>query len=401
MRVRRGVLAVLGTVALVAVAAPAVADPVTNFEMPFPCGEQWTGTTRASHSPSSRAIDWNRADDVNDPVVASAPGVVTVADKVNDSGYGRWVTIDHGNNERTIYAHLSSVMVSVGQRVDQGQQVGTLGTTGNSTGPHLHFEERSGSTVLWPFLHRAKFVFGSTPASKNCVEVPMAVDWNGDKDRRADASSDATTRPCSASCAPARPRCSADLRRLDRRPGPRRLGRQRHRERGRPQPHDQDVLDEAPLRHRHRLLFGLATDKPIAGDWDGDKMWTPGLWRASDRQFILRAADGSVQRITLGDTNDLPVTGDWDGDGRTDVGVYDQATATFTLRKTDDDGTVWIANVQFGKAGDLPAVGDWDGNKKTDLGVWSPTSGTFTQRKATSPSAAMRGTTTIRFGKRR
>ena len=95
------------------------------------------------------------------------------------------------------------------------------------------------------------------------------------------------------------------------------------------------------------------------------------------------------------------MTGDWDGDGRTDVGVYDQATATFTLRKTDADGTVWIANVQFGKAGDLPAVGDWDGNKKTDLGVWSPTSGTFTQRKATSPSAAMRGTTTIRFGKRR
>jgi hypothetical protein len=399
MRVRRGLLAVLGTMALVAVAAPAVADPVTNLEMPFPCGEKWTGTTRSSHSPSSRAIDWNRPDDVNDPVVASAPGVVTVADTVNDSGYGRWVTIDHGNNERTIYAHLSSVTVTVGQRVDQGQQVGTLGTTGNSTGPHLHFEERSGSSVLWPFLHGARFVFGSTPSSKNCVEVPMAVDWNGD--RVAEPTVFRRDDP-------------AVFRIL--RPGKAPLVRTYGGSTDDPVTGDWDGNGTMNVGVRNpttktfsmklpsgteRLLFGLATDKPIAGDWDGDKVWTPGLWRASDRQFILRASDGSVQRITLGDSNDLPVTGDWDGDGRTDVGVYDQATATFTLRKTDEDGTVWIATVQFGRAGDLPAVGDWDGNRKTDLGVWSPTSGTFTQRKATSPSAAMRGTTTIRFGRRR
>ena len=119
------------------------------------------------------------------------------------------------------------------------------------------------------------------------------------------------------------------------------------------------------------------------------------------RQFPPRRATASVPAVTLGDTNDLPVTGDWDGDGRTDVGVYDQATATFTLRNVDEDGTGLDRQRQFGKAGDLPAVGDWDGNGKTDLGVWNPTSGTFAQRKATSPSAAMRGTTTIRFGKRR
>ena len=399
MRVRRGVLAVVGTVALVAVAAPAVAEPVTNFEMPFPCGEQWTGTTRSSHSPSSRAIDWNRADDVNDPVVAAAPGIVTVADTINNSGYGRWVTIDHGNNERTIYAHMSSVMVSAGQRVDQGQQIGTLGTTGNSTGPHLHFEERSGSSVVWPYLHGARFTFSTTPTSRNCVEVPMAVDWNGDRIaqltvfRRDD---------------PAQFR----IYRSGATPLVKRFGGATDD----PVPGDWDGNGTVNVGVRNpktrtfqmktpkgitSLLFGLATDKPIAGDWDGDRKWTPGLWRASDRQFILRASDGSVQRITLGDTNDLPVTGDWDGDARTDVGVFDQATATFTLRKTDSDGTVWIANVRFGKAGDLPAVGDWDGNKRTDLGVWNPISGTFTQRKAVSPSAAMRSTTTIRFGRRR
>ncbi len=399
MRVRRGVLAVLGTVALVAVAAPAVAEPVTNFEMPFPCGEKWTGTTRSSHSPSSRAIDWNRVDDNGDPVVASAPGVVTVADRTDNSGYGRWVTIDHGNSETTIYAHLSSVTVSAGQRVDQGQQVGTLGTTGNSTGPHLHFEERSGRSVMWPWLHGTKFAFSTTPTSKNCVEVPMAVDWAGDGTaeptvfRRDDP---AVFRIYRSGTAPI-------LRTFGGSTddpvvgdwdgnGTMNLGVRN--------PKTKTFRMKLP-RRTNSLLFGLATDKPIAGDWDGDRKWTPGLWRASDRQFILRAANGSVQRITLGDANDLPVTGDWDGDRRTDVGVFDQATATFTLRKVDPDGTVWIAKVQFGRAGDLPAVGDWDGNRRTDLGVWTPRTGVFTQRKASSPSAKLRSTATIRFGRRR
>ena len=53
-----------------AVAAPTI--PTTAYEMPFPCGETWTGTTRPSHSPSRWSVDWNRTDDVGDPVVAAA-----------------------------------------------------------------------------------------------------------------------------------------------------------------------------------------------------------------------------------------------------------------------------------------------------------------------------------------
>ena len=100
-----------------------------------------------------------------------------------------------------------------------------------------------------------------------------------------------------------------------------------------------------------QLVFGLATDRPIAGDWDGDRKWTPGLWRPSEHQFIQRHANGSVTRVYLGDADDLPVVGDWDGDKITDLGVFDQATATFTLRRLDQDGTEWIAKVQFGKPG--------------------------------------------------
>ena len=63
--------------------------------MPFPCGQEWTGTTRDSHSPSSKAVDWNRADDLGDQVVAAAPGVVTTAVPNGTSGYGRTVRIEH------------------------------------------------------------------------------------------------------------------------------------------------------------------------------------------------------------------------------------------------------------------------------------------------------------------
>lgn len=75
------------------------------------------------------------------PVVASASGTVVVANS-GWRGYGHTVVIDHGNGIRTRYAHMypGSITVRVGQKVYQGQQIGRIGSTGNSTGPHLHFE---------------------------------------------------------------------------------------------------------------------------------------------------------------------------------------------------------------------------------------------------------------------
>lgn len=58
----------------------------------------------------------------------------------NSGGYGRLVKIDHGNGIQTWYAHCNTLLVSVGDVVAQGQQIATAGSTGNVTGPHLHFE---------------------------------------------------------------------------------------------------------------------------------------------------------------------------------------------------------------------------------------------------------------------
>jgi LysM repeat protein len=75
-------------------------------------------------------------------VTAADGGYVTYAGSGWNAGYGTHVIIDHGNGFATLYAHLNSAFVSAGENVSAGQQIGTLGSTGNSTGPHLHFEIR-------------------------------------------------------------------------------------------------------------------------------------------------------------------------------------------------------------------------------------------------------------------
>jgi murein DD-endopeptidase MepM/ murein hydrolase activator NlpD len=74
-----------------------------------------------------------------DAIVASDSGVVVFAGWSN-FGYGYMIVIDHGNGFQTAYAHLSAVAVGCGQSVFQGGYIGAMGSTGNSTGPHLHYE---------------------------------------------------------------------------------------------------------------------------------------------------------------------------------------------------------------------------------------------------------------------
>ncbi|MCT7952852.1 peptidoglycan DD-metalloendopeptidase family protein [Ancylothrix sp. C2] len=76
---------------------------------------------------------------VGTPIVASAPGVITYA-QWNDGGYGNLVEVTHPDGSITLYAHNDRILVREGQQVEQGQQIAEMGSTGFSTGPHLHFE---------------------------------------------------------------------------------------------------------------------------------------------------------------------------------------------------------------------------------------------------------------------
>lgn len=77
------------------------------------------------------------------PILAAATGRVIVARSGGyNGGYGSMVIMTHDNGVQTVYAHLRSVYVTSGQTISQGQQIGELGNTGRSTGPHLHFEVR-------------------------------------------------------------------------------------------------------------------------------------------------------------------------------------------------------------------------------------------------------------------
>jgi murein DD-endopeptidase MepM/ murein hydrolase activator NlpD len=73
------------------------------------------------------------------PIQAADSGYVALVGR-SDTGYGRYVLIDHGNGFQTLYAHFSMIFVEVGQSVAKGQTIGLCGTTGKTTGPHVHFE---------------------------------------------------------------------------------------------------------------------------------------------------------------------------------------------------------------------------------------------------------------------
>ena len=89
-------------------------------------------------------------------VLASKAGTVIVSQYSNS--YGNYVVVSHGSGNTTLYAHMSSRSVSAGQYVQQGQVLGITGSTGNSTGPHLHFEITEGGVRVNPLNYLTGYV---------------------------------------------------------------------------------------------------------------------------------------------------------------------------------------------------------------------------------------------------
>ncbi|MCG5449964.1 MULTISPECIES: M23 family metallopeptidase [Micromonospora] len=150
---------------VLAPASPALAAP--TFKVPFPCGQSWSGQTRSGHSPAN-AVDFNRTDDQGDPVVASAPGTVDRVTDLGGTSYGKYVRINHGGGYSTYYAHLNGFNVSVGQTVGYGKVLGWVGTTGGSTGPHLHYEQRlNGADIQVRFNGTLALYWGTKSYTSN------------------------------------------------------------------------------------------------------------------------------------------------------------------------------------------------------------------------------------------
>lgn len=120
----------------------AFAYPVASPNISSGFGSRWGRT--------HKGIDFAASTGTN--IYASAGGTVTFAGW-NSGGYGYLVIISHGNGVQTYYAHCSSVLCSVGQQVSQGQLIAKVGSTGRSTGAHLHFEIRLNGVAYNPALY--------------------------------------------------------------------------------------------------------------------------------------------------------------------------------------------------------------------------------------------------------
>jgi murein DD-endopeptidase MepM/ murein hydrolase activator NlpD len=120
----------------------AVQTQTTNQTAP-PVGVAWPAKGTFTSGYGRR---WGRmhkgidiAAPVGTPIVAAADGVVVISGW-DRGGFGNRIDIQHADGTRTLYAHNSRLLVAIGQQVKQGQQISAMGSTGHSTGPHLHFE---------------------------------------------------------------------------------------------------------------------------------------------------------------------------------------------------------------------------------------------------------------------
>lgn len=116
----------------------------------------WRGSPFASKYQFHQGIDIST--EKNTPINSTADGIVIYAGDYGD--YGKCIIIIHNSGLETLYAHLSKVAVKSGDKVCHGQQIGYVGTTGHSTGPHLHYEVRQNGSALNPqkYVDSAEFI---------------------------------------------------------------------------------------------------------------------------------------------------------------------------------------------------------------------------------------------------
>lgn len=108
---------------------------------------------------------------VGTPIYATADGIIAVAER--HGGYGNLVEVNHGKGIATRYGHLSRITVAANTRVKRGQQIGLMGSTGRSTGSHLHYEVRMDGKAVnpVPFLTTADYLLAAQDRTVHAIPV--------------------------------------------------------------------------------------------------------------------------------------------------------------------------------------------------------------------------------------
>ena len=134
-------------------AAITVASTTTKIDLGIglikPISSGYTITSRYGARSSGTHTGLDVAAPAGTTIYAAASGTVSLV-KYLTTSYGHYLIINHGNGVQTVYAHCNDILVSEGAQVSQGQAIATVGSTGNSSGSHLHFEIRSNGTTLNP-----------------------------------------------------------------------------------------------------------------------------------------------------------------------------------------------------------------------------------------------------------
>lgn len=156
-----------------------------RYYLPFEAGKHRGVSQGVNGSTShfgrlSYAIDWNLTgySDYRLPVLTSAPGTVLQAEML--PRFGNCVVIRHADGSKTRYAHLDEIDVAMGQAVGQADKIGLVGTTGHSSGPHLHFEtlDAQMNGILPVFAEQIPTPFGDTPCSTANEESGCYISQN-------------------------------------------------------------------------------------------------------------------------------------------------------------------------------------------------------------------------------
>ncbi|MDT6983379.1 peptidoglycan DD-metalloendopeptidase family protein [Streptomyces lusitanus] len=353
MRRRHLSLGLIGTVlassALLLPAQPAsAAGPRPDFRAPWPCGE---GRDYYHHSSEVyNALDFNIAGsaDLGTPALASASGtVIDVVPMPNSSGYGNHVLVDHGGGWTTLVAHLDRITVSEGQYVRTGDELGKVGSTGKSSGPHLHYEQKADGRNQPIVIDGVALRYSTTAArhtSGNCG-TPPAMMAGSPTDFTGDGVDDIVTFTQNA---------EADVYVAD---------------------STRDGFGEARVWHD---FFAPGGEAPLSGDFNGDQKddvvtFTKGA--ESDVYVALSQGNGfgpaTVWHDHFAPGGEVPAVGDVNADGFDDVVTFthDADARVYVALSNGRDGfgvaTVW--HDFFAPPGEFPALGDVDGDGDDDL----------------------------------